>query len=334
MFNVSNTDLVGTLEYISIQVNRYFSIFIFIFGTIGNVLNCFVLSQPTLRVNPCAYLFLISSIANMISITFGLTTRILAGWNMDLTDTNSLICKIRAFTVFVSRTIAFWLIAFATIDRWFSSCSQYQRRQRSSLKNAQRGTIIIIILSILLYCQMIYCYEANISSTPLACYGKNAVCRFLTDLTYATITILCPLSIMFIFGLVTISNIRRTCSAKSLKRKLIVINNNNKNRLKSKNIQQQRKKRIDRYLRHVLFIQIIFLSILTIPQAIEKFYTTLTVNTTKSLLHITINKFIYNFALLLTYLASGLPFYIYTLSGGSIFRTTLRNLIRSIFINK
>ncbi|CAF0845373.1 unnamed protein product [Rotaria sordida] len=333
MFNISNRDFIETLEYISKQFNRYFSIFIFLFGTIGNILNCFVLSQSTLRLNPCAYLFLISSIANMISIIFGLTTRILAGWNMGLTDTYSLSCKIRAFTVFVSRTIAFWLIAYATIDRWFSSCSQYQRRQMSSLKNAQRGTIIIIILSILLYCQMIYCYDINIISAPLPCYGKNVICRLLTDLTYAIITILCPLLIMFIFGLITISNIRQIGLNRSLKRKLIMINENNEKQLKLINIQQQRKKRIDRYLRHVLFIQIIFLSILTIPQAIEKVYTTLAMNTRKSLLHITVNKFIYNFVLLLTYLASGLPFYIYTLSGGSLFRTTLRNLFRSISIN-
>ncbi|CAF3701685.1 unnamed protein product, partial [Rotaria sordida] len=86
MFNISNRDFIETLEYISKQFNRYFSIFIFLFGTIGNILNCFVLSQSTLRLNPCAYLFLISSIANMISIIFGLTTRILAGWNMGLTD--------------------------------------------------------------------------------------------------------------------------------------------------------------------------------------------------------------------------------------------------------
>ncbi|CAF4649838.1 unnamed protein product [Rotaria sp. Silwood2] len=163
MFSTVDIDLVEILNNVSIQFNRYFSIFIFIFGTIGNVLNCFVLSQPTLRINPCAYLFLISSIANMISIMFGLTTRILSGWNMDLTDTNNLICKIRVFIMFVSRTTAFWLIAFATIDRWFSSCSQYQRRQRSSLKNAQRGTISITILSIIVYCQVIYCYQSNIN---------------------------------------------------------------------------------------------------------------------------------------------------------------------------
>jgi len=327
MFNQSNADLITILDDISIKFNRYFSVFIFLFGTIGNLLNCLVLSRPALRSNPCAYLFLISSIANIISINFGLTTRMLSGWNMDLTNTISLLCKLRAFIMFVSRTIAFWLIAFATVDRWYSSCTEHRQRRMSSLKHAQQGTIIIIVLSILLYCQVLYCYDANLISTPLRCYGKTITCRLLTDVNYACITILCPLLIMFIYGLLTISNIRQTYSAKSSRRIL----NDNRRTLKSENYQRKRWKRIDRYLHHVLFIQIIFLIILTIPQVIEKFYTTLTINTEKSLLHITIDRFIYNFVLLLSYLASGMPFYIYTLSGGSIFRTTLLNALKSIF---
>ncbi|CAF2997047.1 unnamed protein product [Rotaria sp. Silwood2] len=235
--------------------------------------------------------------------------------------------------MFVSRTTAFWLIAFATIDRWFSSCSQYQRRQRSSLKNAQRGTISITILSIILYCQVIYCYQSNINSAPLRCYGKTVECRLLTDITYASLTILCPILTMSLFGFMTISNIRETYSVTPSKRKVLEENNEKKKTLSLTTGQRERWKRIDRYLRHVLFVQIILLTIFTLPQVIEKFYTTLTVNTKKSLLHMTIDKFIYNFALLLTYLASGMPFYIYTLSGGSIFRTTLRNLIQSIFKN-
>jgi hypothetical protein len=233
--------------------------------------------------------------------------------------------------MFVSRTIAFWLIAFASIDRWYSSCNEHRRRQMSSLKNAKRGTIIIIILSILIYCQVLYCYDANLISTPLRCYGKTVTCRLLTDLTYALITILCPILIMFIFGLLTISNVRQTYSVKLSKIKLLEESSENKQKLSLTNAQHERWKRIDRYLHHVLFIQIIFWTILTIPQVIEKFYTTLTINTEKSLLHITIDRFIYNFVLLLTFLANGIPFYIYTLSGGSIFRTAILNALQSIF---
>jgi hypothetical protein len=68
-------------------MNRSFAIFILIFGSIGNILNFFVLSQRTLRSNPCALRFLISSVANIISIFVGIPTRILAGWNMDPTYT-------------------------------------------------------------------------------------------------------------------------------------------------------------------------------------------------------------------------------------------------------
>ena len=331
MFNVSNTDLVQILDLISIQFNRYFTILIFLFGTIGNLLNCLVLSRPCLRSNPCAFVFLTSSIANIISIIFGLTTRILSGWNMDFTETNSFLCKCRVFIMFISRTIAFWLIAFATIDRWFLSCSQYQRRQMSSLKNARKGTIIIIVISTLFYCQLIYCYDANLIFAPLKCYGKTVTCRLITDLTYALITVLCPLLIMFIFGIMTISNLRQTQNIILYKRKISQMVNDKKGISLLTSLQRRRRKQIDRYLRHVLFIQIIFLTILTIPQVVEKLYTTLTMYSKKSLLHITIHKFIYNFVLLLTYLASGLPFYIYTLSGGSLFRNTLVDLLQEIF---
>ncbi|CAF4376480.1 unnamed protein product, partial [Adineta steineri] len=194
----------------------------------------------------------------MISITCGLTSRILSGWDMDLTSTNAFLCKFRAFIMLVSRSIAFWLIALATVDRWLLSSYRHQRRQYSSLKNAQQGTIAIIILSSFLYCQVLYCYDANMISAPLRCYGKTIICRLVTDLTYALVTILCPLLIMCIFGLMTISNIRRIHSNKSTQSKLLDINDNNKKIIKPK---KQKRKRIDRYLRHVLFVQIIFLTI-------------------------------------------------------------------------
>lgn len=78
----------------------------------------------------------------------------------------------------------------------------------------------------------------------------------------------------------------------------------------------------------MLFIQIILLIVLTIPQVIERTYTTLTMNKTKSLLQIQIDKFIYNFVILLTYLANGMPFYIYTLTGGSVFRSAFLSLFK------
>ena len=222
MSSPSDINLTILLNDVSVQFNRYFSLIILLFGSIGNLLNCLVLSQPSLRSNPCVFLFLMSSIANLISIISGLSTRVLAGWDMDFTVTNGYLCKFRVYMMFVSRTIAFWLIAFAAVDRWYSSCNQSQHRQMSSLQNAQRGSIAILILSSLVYCQILYCYEANLLNTPLQCYGKTMICRLITDLTYAFVTIIFPILIMSIFGIMTISNIRKTYSVILFQRKILV----------------------------------------------------------------------------------------------------------------
>src|SRR5690349_20026217 len=103
---VKDDNLIQSLNFISKQFNRYLSSIIFIFGIVGNILNCLVLSQRTLRTNSCAELFLVSSFVDLISILIGLPTRILAGWELDPTTTISWICKLRAFIVFSTRTMA------------------------------------------------------------------------------------------------------------------------------------------------------------------------------------------------------------------------------------
>ena len=322
--SMATSDELLSIYNASAQLNRYFSIFIFIFGVVGNLLNCLILSQRPLRTNPCIFLFLISSIAGLISILSGLTTRMLAGYAIDLTNTNNSLCKLRAFVLFVSRTIASWLLTFASIDRWYSSSMNYQYRQKSSLKNAYRYIFIVIFFSSFLYIQIFYCYEASLTNTPLACYGKTETCRLTTDLSYALITIVIPIIIMMIFGLKTILNIqssyRRVCVTISQ----VTTNRQNK---------RQRWKKLDYRLFLMLSIQIILYSLSTLPQAIQKIYSTFSAEQVKSNCQKSVENLIFNLLLLLTYFSSGMPFYIYTLCGGDIFRKTLFNLFKKFRIN-
>jgi hypothetical protein len=228
--------------------------------------------------------------------------------------------------VFTSRTIAFWLITLASIDRWISSCINARYRNKSTLKNAQKGAIIITVISIILYVQMFYCYEANLINAPLKCYGKTIFCRHLTALTYGFITILCPLFFMIVFGIMTVLNIRES------QRRTHTINGdvstqNNPTR-NSDNQQKRLKSKADRHLLFMLLIQVILLTLLTLPQAIQKIYSTFTEEMSTDLLHQAINNFIYSFVLLLSFIASGMPFYIYTLCGGNLFRKALYDLGR------
>ncbi|CAF2767179.1 unnamed protein product [Rotaria sp. Silwood2] len=318
----SNDSAVLLWSNATTQLNRYFSIIIFLFGIIGNILNILVLSQRNLRSNPCASLFLASSIASLVAIFSGLFTRTTSGWAMDLTNTITWLCQLRTFVVFASRTVAYCLIALATIDRWLSSCSDLRRRQMSTIRNAQQGMIIILIFSCLFYVQMFYCYEANLVNTPLKCYGKTIACRLLTDLTYAFAANIFPLVIMLCFGLATIINVREA------KRR---IQNINMSSLSGIIISSQyRSKKTDHYLLIMLFVQVILFAVFTLPQNIQKFISLAQSNQTKTALNSAIENFIFNFFLLFAYLANGMSFYIYTLFGGSVFRNELLKLAQSV----
>ncbi|UJR12455.1 hypothetical protein I4U23_016631 [Adineta vaga] len=323
--NSTDAVLIESLATISMQINRYLPIGIFFFGTIGNLLNCLALSQRTLRPNPCALLFLASSIASLITLISGVTVRFLTGWSVNLSETNDTICRIRFFVLFTSRTIAFWLLALAMIDRWLSSSADIYRRQMSTLKNAQRGIICVVILSSLAYVQFFYCFQANLTDTPLKCYGKTVLCRFIYDLEFALITVFIPSSVMIIFGLLTIFSVRRT----TLRRAQPVVVTLRIQR-RSANEKSSRLKKIEHQLLVMLCVQTTLVIVFSLPQAGHSLYTIITQSEIKSARTKSISAFVLNLFILGTYMSNGMPFYVYTLAGGMVFRKALFDGLRVI----
>ena len=318
---VANAALIDRLVRISAEISRYLSISIFIFGTIGNVLNILILSNRSLRKIPCVFLFLISSIASLIAVDLGLITRILSSWATDPTYNISWVCKARTYLVFSSRATLFWLLVLATIDRWLSSSRKVHFRRLSHLRNARRGTLLVILLCLLVYAQVLHCYEANLVGTPFKCYTKSPSCQLSADMTFALFSTICPLLLMLMFGLMTISNIRQShhqvipaiamtplCSTEP----------------------PRPTKRTDRHLLCMVFVQVIVLTTLTLPQAVQRLYANF-VSSYSSQLLATIDMFVYNIVLLLTYLACAMPFYIYTLAGGSMFQKVLFGLFGKVY---
>lgn len=322
MTSTSDAEYIRSLNHISEQLNRYLSPTVFIFGVVGNILNCMVLCQRTLRSNPCALLFLVSSLIDLISILIGLPPRILAGWHLDPTAKFNSLCRLRAFVVFSTRTMATWLITIATIDRWLLSSIDVQRRSMSTVKNAQYSMLITFILSVLSFVHMFYCYEANLTDTPLQCYGKSQACRLSTDMIYSLITIIIPLILMIIFGLMTISNIHHV--------RVRVHNTANTSINHLSQGKEAKYRKLDHHLFRMLLIQIFLLIVLCVPQAIQKFHVTFKPFDSESELEDAIRHFLYNITLLLAFIASGMPFYIYTLAGGKVFRETFFDLMRNI----
>ena len=324
--NNSDANIIAALNTIYPQLNRYLSIGILLFGTIGNLLNCVALSQRGLRSNPCASLFLASSIASLVTLIAGVAVRLLAGWSLDLTDTVPWLCKFRIFVLFTSRTIASWLIMLATFDRWLSSSIDARRRKMSSLKNAQRGMLLIVVLSCLAYAQIFYCYEANLINAPLKCYGKTIACRLLIDSEFTAISVLLPSILMLFFGMSTILNLRNNAL-----RRVQPVTATLATKMGSDGRTLKRSKKTDHYLFLMLLVQVILLTLFPLPQAIQNLYSNITRLVVRTPLQNAVNNFIFNLFLLLTYVTNGMPFYIYTLTGGSVFRKALFIALRDLF---
>lgn len=320
MINTTDYQWIQTLNSTATLLNRYLSLIIFIFGVVGNILNCLVLSTPKLRKNPSALLFLLSSFSSLIAIVAGLTSRMLSGWAADLTNTNHALCKTRAIVLLVSRSTAIWLIAMAAIDRWMLSSLNQQIRAKSSIKTVIRLVIIVIFISIGCYSQMLYCYEANLTNTLLKCYGKTEACRFVTDFIYVTVSVATPIVCMMVFGILTVINIR------SSSRRVLNSQTSSTERSAYNQYQTKQWKRIDNHLLVMILAQTVLLTIFTLPQAIQKLYSTITEDIPKSSLQNAVENFIFNLFLLSTYFSNGITFYMYTLCGGSVFRQAILDI--------
>lgn len=135
------------------------------------------------------------------------------------------------------------------------------------------------------------------------------------------ITTVLPLVFMFFFGFLTMRNIveltrrQRYSSYRSCGTLQFVE-------------QRTRLTTIDRNLLFMLLVQITFLALLTLPQALVQIYTAIIDFDRKNNTERIIYTAIYKISILLTYLASGIPFYIYTLTGGELFREAISLIIQ------
>jgi hypothetical protein len=323
-----NADLIVSLNNASNTLNRYVSIFIFIFGMIGNFLNVLVLSQRTLRKNPSAAFFLASSVAGIIVILSGIISQMLSGYNLDLSLTNKWICKIRNFILFGSRTVLLWMIVLATVDRWLSSSVAANLRSLSNLQNARRSMVVVLIYTCLINAPILYCDEANLTGVLRGCYASTHICRLTTDLIYSFGTILLPLLLMVIFGLLTTRNVHHV---QNRVRNVTVLRMSVDIRTTSTITSGQTQgKKTDRQLLKMLLVQVTLLFVFTCPHAAQKVYSSFAPTPPSGSLENAIQSLIFDVLTLFTFIASGMPFYIYTLTGGSIFRNALIHLVKTI----
>ncbi|CAF1086837.1 unnamed protein product [Rotaria sp. Silwood1] len=287
-------------------------------GLVGNLLNCLVFAQRSLRSRPCVVYFLVASILNLIIIFSGVAPRAFQSFFMiaDRTETVSVLCKLRLVVLFTMRTISSWLLTLASVDRYLISSPNINRRRMSNLKNDYLWILIVSIISALVWAESGYCFDANMIGTPQKCYAKSDACRVFNDLAQSLITTIIPSTAMLVIGLFTINNVRKV---HRIGPSSVGMSCNNYARRNTKD---------ERSLTVMLIAQVILLTIFTLPQAGQKFYLTYTFYQTKSSTQRALESLIFSFVLLLTYTPNCIPFYLYTITG-TIFRETLFKLLQN-----
>lgn len=76
----TDAELISSLTSATMQINRHLALLLLLFGTAGNFLNIWVLSERSLADNPCSTYLWWSSLASVIFIWSGVLTRILQGY--------------------------------------------------------------------------------------------------------------------------------------------------------------------------------------------------------------------------------------------------------------
>lgn len=313
---MNSSEIVLSLNRFSFQMNRYASISIILFGSIGNILNLIIFRRPKHRTNPCAVYFFYASVAGLIALYSGLLSRIFAGFSLDASATTEGLCQIRAFIVWVSTTASSWFLTYATVDRYCISCREANRRNLSNLRFTHRLMLITLAGGSLVFAETFYCYTPNLRNSPLTCYGRSLSCRLYNEIASALLFVFIPSTMMVVFGFATVKNVRKLIfsiapSARSLGTVRAI-------------------KKTDRQLIQMLFVQIVLSTIFNVPLSIHRLYLSSTLHLEKVLLRSTIENLCFQVFYLLSFMTFGMPFYIYTLTG-SVFKKECTDFLDHLY---
>ena len=196
----SRDALQGALNFLS-----YIAPFILlIFGTLGCLGNFLIFTSKRLRNNTCAFYFLCTAFFELLTICFGLISRIADQYGSLLQKQSRVYCKMRNYFTFVFPTTVSYLLLMATFDRCMSTSRSTRLRNWSQMKVA-RIVAVLVLLMCMLACSHILVYfdhYPSCSSQP----GLYAVFYIGFLIGYGAVV---PDVLILLFGCWIIKNIQR-----------------------------------------------------------------------------------------------------------------------------
>jgi hypothetical protein len=319
----NNTDdyWIDLVTLLNKTISQYGLGLIWLIGNIGSAFTCIVFSQPAFRNSPCAIYFIASSFSQFFTFNFALFTRMLEfGYNINAINIFLWYCKIRYYLFYMLVAIPRYNIILASIDRYFASSRDVRRRQWSSPKIAFRLAIGNIIFWSLMYTQFIIFYEIYNGS----CQPQPGIYGIFFSIYISIDSGILPLSLMIIFGLLTINNIHQT--KRHIRPNAAAVDG-------GRFVGTGRVSKKDAQLHKMLANQIILFLILNIFNPCVLVYRSLTLYTVKSPLRLTVELFINNMTYVLIYLGFALTCVNFIISS-EMFRREFLKFIQTKIIRR
>jgi hypothetical protein len=309
-----DAQILSLLPIISLYLNRIVPILQLIIGTFGNIMNILIFTRRSLRTNPCSFYFLILSINNLFVLYVALLTRLLSsGWNIDPSNTNIVLCKLRIFFVYSSLCLIQWFVVLASIDRYLCSSHSARLRHLSTLSLAKQIICITVLIIFLAHFHTLVWWTIDYIGPSLYCNIFSDDYDLAFQIFFLISTCILPPILMAIFGILTILNVKK------LRVQVTPTTNLARN---------ERSRSKDRQLITMLLVQVLVTIIFTAPFAAVNLNDMIVENMKLSDRAVTITTFFDNVARILLYFNPMVGFFVYTLAG-----KTFRNELKVMTIN-
>ncbi|CAF1034794.1 unnamed protein product [Adineta steineri] len=288
------------------QYSLYSTSFIFIIGTIGNLLNILIFTTLKIfRNNECVLYVVIEAIANIFQLTtFTLISLLSAVYQTDPANSSLFWCKFRSMMIVLCTLISFFTISCSAFHQYLSTSPLLYLRQLSTIKLTKFLICTSVIISLLFTIPFIIFLE--IRASVCAIFNQNML-NYLSYFYYPVLSGLLPVVIASVFSILAYNNVRRI-----VRRQIPIV-----------------RRRLDQQLTAMILIRIIVFIVLTVPYDIQRMYTNIAKVNQSNLFYYAINTLIGAILATLFYINYAASFYIF-----SITSARFRRQVKYILVKK
>jgi hypothetical protein len=189
-----------------LQANIYIQPLQLFLGITTNILNIRVLSSRTLRSSPCTHYFLAYAIFCIIYTSLVCPTQFVRGLHIDPAN-GRVGCKMHSYALFVFPFLVNLMLILASFDRYCSSSPSRRFHSKCTIQTARINIIVATLSGVIYMSPMLVIYSWDESHNK--CLPKTNIVIYIYTFSQVFLYYILTPVLMFIFGLLTITNIRQ-----------------------------------------------------------------------------------------------------------------------------